>query len=532
MQSFTSKALFLWVLLVCSQIPSIAQMIVTPATTPPFTPINLIEQVFLGEGVNVLNVSFTGDNSAIGHFTNGQNIIGIQEGIVMTTGDVTLVGNTTNTGGGQGSANTGGSDPDLVTISGFNINDAAIYTITFVPSADTLRFQYVFASEEYPDFVCSINDVFGFFISGPGLSGPFTNMATNIALVPGTNTPVGVNTINGGTGFPSPGCILTNTQYYVDNNIPNAPYPFEYDGFTTVLTATAIVNPCDTYQIKLAIGDASDDILDSGVFLAANSFGTSGISVSTETPNFTNTIGEGCEPAEIIFRLSQPADGNVNLNYTVGGNAIMGVDYDTIPLTGVIPIGQDSFTITINAIEDGIGEGVDTVAFYVNINACLSDTFYVFIDDNRMVNASITDQTICFGDTVNYDATLPMQISNGASFSNTTTKNFSDVTPASTAIAVSNLPLKSYLEGAIDSVCVNITHTNDEDVDIFLVGPTGKYIELSTDNGGSGDNYQNTCFVLDTTFRIQNGTAPFAGNYHPEGSWADLDGETIMLTGR
>lgn len=525
MHSF--KKIHLLSLIIFLAIHANAQMLVTPATAPPFTPINLIDQVFLGDGVEVLNVSFTGDNSAIGHFTNGQNIIGIQEGIVMTTGDVSFLNSTTNTGGGTGTANNGSSDPDLVTISGFNINDAAIYNITFVPSADTLRFDYVFASEEYPDFVCSINDVFGFFISGPGLTGPYQNMATNIALVPGTNTPVGVNTINGGNAFPTPGCIVTNTQYYINNNVPNAPFPFEYDGFTTVLTATAIVNPCDTYQIKLAIGDASDQILDSGVFLAANSFGTSGLTVSTETPNFTNTIGEGCESAEVIFRLDQPADGNYPLTYTVGGNAVMGVDYDTIPLTGIIPIGQDSFALKITAIDDGVNEGTDTIAFYVNVNACLSDTFLVFIADAEIKNASIADQTICYGDTADYDATLPMTISNGVSLSNTTNINFNHNSPASSPISVSGIPLKAYLEGAIDSVCVNILHPNDADIDIFLVGSSGKFIELSTDNGGTGDNYTNTCFVLDTTFKIQNGTAPFTGDYFPEGSWSDLDGETI-----
>ena len=173
-----------------------AQMTITPATTPPFTPTNLINQVFLGDGVTVTNVTFTGSNTAVGAFNNGLNTVGIEEGIVMTTGNVTLLNTTTNNNSGSGSDNGAGSDVDLVSIAGTNINNAAIYTIDFIPTADTLRFNYVFASEEYPDFVCSINDVFGFFISGPGFSGPYTNMATNIALVPGTTTPVGVNTIN------------------------------------------------------------------------------------------------------------------------------------------------------------------------------------------------------------------------------------------------------------------------------------------------------------------------------------------------
>ena len=524
-----STILIWFILLIINQLAT-AQITVTPSTTLPFTPTNLITQVFLGQGVDVINVTYTGDNAAIGHFTGGQNIFGINEGLVMTTGAASLAGNVSNLGGSNGQANSGGTDPDLVSIAGFNINDAAIYNITFVPSADTLRFDYVFGSDEYPDFVCSINDVFGFFISGPGITGPYQNMATNIALIPGTTIPVGVNTVNGGGFTATSSCNPNNSQFYVDNDLPNAPFPFEYDGFTKILTATAIVTPCDTYNIKLAIGDAVDAIYDSGVFLAANSFGSVGLTVDKNTPNYTSTISEGCQSAEVTFRLPQPAINNYPLTYSVGGNAIMGQDYANLPLNGFIPAGQDSFTLTIDPLIDNITEGIDTILLFVSTTSCSSDTIEIYITDAQIISPVINDTMICFGDTARLDATLPIQQIGAINFFDHSPISFSGSNPASSTINLLNFPLTTYQVGAIDSVCLNITYPNVEDLIITLNAPDGSSLELSSNNGGSGNNYNNTCFTLEDTTNVTLGLAPFNGHYSPEGNWSDLNGSPINGT--
>lgn len=121
-----------------------------------------------------------------------------------------------------------------------------------------------------------MNDVFAFFLDG-----------VNIALVPGTTTPILINTVNNGYAdewmFGTGPC--TNCQYYVDNSVmPNyyvtapsdnftAPYDTEMDGFTTLMTGTADVIPGNTHHIKIAIADATDEILDSWVLIEGNSFG-------------------------------------------------------------------------------------------------------------------------------------------------------------------------------------------------------------------------------------------------------------------
>src|SRR5690606_17418379 len=155
---------------------------------------------------------------AAGKFDASAVNIGIDSGIVLTSGRVETVG-------GQFGVNapytsfastdfSGPGDPDLTAIIQqtsplVSSNDACVLEFDFVPAGDSVSFEYVFASEEYNgphgNFNCSINDVFAFFISGPGFTGP-----TNIALVPGTtNVPVGVETVNDGVG----GCS-NYTQYY------------------------------------------------------------------------------------------------------------------------------------------------------------------------------------------------------------------------------------------------------------------------------------------------------------------------------
>src|SRR5690606_2561419 len=189
-------------------------------------------------------------------------------------------------------------------------NDACVLEFDFVPAGDTIRFNYVFGSEEYSEYDCSdFVDFFGFFISGSGFSPEINNIAT----IPGTSIPVAINSINGnsfpeGTNNPCTemGDGSPFNQYYVDN-LANGGEQITYDGFTTVMTAMAAVIPCDTYHLKLAIADAGDAGFDSGVFLKAGSLNSTGIVVKTfggaglETP-YTTTV-RGCPPG--VVRISR-----------------------------------------------------------------------------------------------------------------------------------------------------------------------------------------------------------------------------------
>lgn len=258
-----------------------AGLVVTDMTNG--TSVGQLAQNLAGPGVAVSNVTYTGAPNAAGVFTGGTGILGFDSGIVLSTGSVQTDAahpapctkgiegpnqcdsNTTENG-------TPG-DADLNAMSGFTTYDAAVLQFDFVPAGNTISFQYVFGSDEYPEYANSVyNDVFAFFVNG-----------TNCALVPGTNLPVSVNTINGGNPL---GTNPRNPQYYIDNHfdpVNGSPLNTELDGLTTVLTCTAPVVAGTTNHLKLAIADASDELLDSDVMLQSASLTSAPAPVQVST---------------------------------------------------------------------------------------------------------------------------------------------------------------------------------------------------------------------------------------------------------
>jgi len=228
-----------------------------PAFSMTITPMDSaanLAQSLLGPGVTISNVTYTGVTSASGYFSGGIDAgIGIESGIVLTSGAASNLNGTSNTSDGITWNNGLGGDADLTNLVGQTTYDATVLEFDFASSGDAAYFNYVFGSDEYNEYVYNFNDVFGFFVNG-----------TNIALIPGTTTPVSINTVN-----------LTDNSGYYNNNDPSDGifYAFEYDGFTDVFTASIVdLTPGDIYHIKLAIADTADHALDSGVFLQAGSF--------------------------------------------------------------------------------------------------------------------------------------------------------------------------------------------------------------------------------------------------------------------
>ncbi|MBC7862715.1 MAG: choice-of-anchor L domain-containing protein [Bacteroidia bacterium] len=235
-------------------------------------------QTLVGNGVVLKSFSITKTSSdeAFGFFEDKNAILGMKKGLIMTTGSIAGLcsGNTSQAMSNNvhvlptDRLNTHPVEsrcPDLEKFlnRGQKTFDACVIELDIVPTADTLSFNYVFGSEEYDEFVGSqYNDVFGFFISGKGIEGE-----KNLAVVPNTKIPVSVNTINNGSN--SYHTAPTNSTFYVSNVSGNI--SVEYDGLTKLMEIRQPVIAYETYHLKMAIADVTDNSYDSGVFLEGQS---------------------------------------------------------------------------------------------------------------------------------------------------------------------------------------------------------------------------------------------------------------------
>ncbi len=247
-----------------------AQVVTTPNNNAMILANNLA-----GSGVIIVSANLTCAVNGSGTFTTtGGCNMGLGSGVILTSGSVANA-NGPNNIGSSGTNNIGGGFPLLDPLAGAATQDACYLTFDFIPTTNLLTFNYVFGSEEYPEFVSGgFNDAFGFFLNGNG----YVNQ--NIATLPiGGNPPVTIDNVNSGM----------NAGFYVDNTGGTC---VQYDGMTTTLTASAAVIPCSTYTITIAIADAGDGAYDSGVFFQENSFGTSLFAVNvTSITNATCAAG-------------------------------------------------------------------------------------------------------------------------------------------------------------------------------------------------------------------------------------------------
>lgn len=376
-----------------------------------YTVERLVQDVFVGGACrNTFNIKGIGNNGGIGYFENGQSIIGINRGVLLSTGPIE------NSEGPNDSRRVSGDfkdlngDPDLKQLSQLNIQDAVGIEFDFVPLDSIVTFRYVFASEEYCEFVGSnFNDVFGFFVSGPGINGTFSNQAINVALVPGSKDYVSINTINHNT----------NQNYFVHNELKddadrcgipwtNSPNlgNIQYDGYTQVMTATLKLKPCETYHLRLVISDVNDGQFDSAVFLEAESFNIGGsINLAVGDGVQQDTIVEGCGEGQFMVSRKDPTQ--TTLPLTIGirvasaSQAKSGADFKPLPSSVTIPSGKVFTTIKIESILDQANEGLEDIILELDFPcSCISDTARLYIEDPPPLNTGLKTVESCIGDTV------------------------------------------------------------------------------------------------------------------------------------
>ena len=381
-----------------------SQISISPG--PGITPEDMVENI-VGEGIQYDNVSFQGAPIARGVFSNGGTTnIGIESGIFLTSGSGYVIPGP-NTSSSSGQSNGLSGHPSLDGITTATTYDASVLQFDFVPESDTLRFKYVFGSDEYHEWVNStFNDVFGYFVTGPNPEGG-NYSDYNMALIPGTDPPepVTINTVNNGTGGTGP---CNNCEYFVNNS---GGLTIEYDGFTTVLTAWLLVVPCETYTIMIGVADAGDWIYDSGVFIEENSFESPKVEVQSDPfpQGVSDNMIECCVEADILFILPDPDYAPVDVELEFLGTATPtaypdGDFLEDIPTTIEFEPGQDTAIIHVVPVKDGQIEGIeDLVIVITNTLGCIVryDTVEFSILDYVDMSDTISPGTfICQGQQV------------------------------------------------------------------------------------------------------------------------------------
>jgi len=374
----------IYTLLFCClfSLPAFSQLTVDQ----PYTIEQYVSEVLIGNGVTATNITYTGSEEQIGYLSGAEGLFSVNSGLVLSTDHATHLSDpgcmdTQFCAGCQGL----GNDQDLLDVANSvppligqtfivsSVNDLCILEFDFEAGGDSISFNYVFGSDEYLQWVNSTyNDIFAFFLSGPGITGPydaplgFPDGAINIASVPDSDPllPVTISSVNN----------VTNAAYYIDNPSNNG---ICINGYTETFTASASVQCGEVYHIKLAIADGSDNALESFVVLEEGSFSSNAIDIvadaSLEGAEIflgDTTVVEGCNDA--VFTVIRPDDTLQDTIYlNVYGTATMGGDFSSVFSIVIMEPGQSSADVSLGVINDNVNEDPEWVTVeYEYINDC------------------------------------------------------------------------------------------------------------------------------------------------------------------
>ena len=335
---------------------------------------------------------------ALGTFNGGDETdLGLNSGLLLTTGSpFSVIGPNISDKISTNNGFEGDNDLDILSQlngDGSTSNDACVVEMEVEVFSNELTFEYIFGSEEYPEFVGeNFNDIFALLISGPGIDGiPEIDNQKNLAILPNQEF-VQINSVN----------HLSNWEFYRNNTFGQS---IEYDGLTSglgskkSLTASTEVLPCNTYRLKLAIADRGDFAFDSGVFIAEISSGAPTIALEVERSS--DNIVEKCSgnEDEISVTLNRPLSTDVSFTTIIEGSATLGTDYQlNLPAEITFLAGETIKTYPIIPISDDLVEGTEEIIIkLINETECGTVTLselVVEIDDEVQVEIDRAQDTL------------------------------------------------------------------------------------------------------------------------------------------
>ena len=313
---------------------------------------DMAEAIF-GDGVQVVSASYTGDRDSAGIYTNGNSVApGVtpsDSGVILSTGEVEDFTNSSGNANQDNNTTTNTSgvnnNPDFNSEAGARTYDAAFLDVDFIPDGNVMTMQFVFASEEYPEFQNSIyQDFVGVWVNGD--------------IVP----------MDVGNGDTDPGNINTtnNINMYVDNT--SSDFNTEMDGFTITLTLTMVVNPNVVNSIRIGIADVADSSYDSSLLIAGDSVQTALVAISDDV----NVYPAGTTSFNVLNNDVAPVSSTLTITH-INGQAVVVGSTITLPTGQTVTLGANGeLTVTGDGDEEDfnftytVTDGTNTDVGFVN----------------------------------------------------------------------------------------------------------------------------------------------------------------------
>jgi gliding motility-associated-like protein len=487
-----------------------------------FSPQQLVDLLLSTSCATTSNINVSSTQS-VAYFNGNGSVFPIGEGIIIRNGiAANTAGLYTNTNLSS-EVNTNG-DPDLQAISDATgqpavITDVAFLEFDFVPSSTQFSFDFLFASNEYGQYQCGFSDVFAFLLTDLN-----TGVTTNIAVIPGTTTPISIRDIRDQQYNPE--CTSENPELFSTYNVNNAAASaLNMRGHTVVLNASSPVIPNNPYRIKLAIGDYNDSTFDSAVFIEAGSFDSAldigpdqalcdgdditldsgytntvdfsyewqldGVTIAGEINPSLNviqagtytliitTLATGCTLTDeaIISDLvtNEPTDllecdsgGAVNFNLTLNGHGTLGIDPAQYDIFYYDSLDNANNNIPIDAAQVTSYAGNDGDTIYIRLQNTTTGNFCNLILDFNLIISGIEagiadDFSVCQDDTtVNLVIQTEAQILNGLDPNSFTVTYFTSEADALTDTNAIPDPENFTLSGTLDPVTLWARLTDDD----------------------------------------------------------------------
>jgi gliding motility-associated-like protein len=383
------------------------------------SPAQLVDLLLGNSCVEVSNISVS-STQAVAYFNQNGSTFPIPEGIIIRNGVATFTQGPY-TGANLSSSVTASGDPFLQTLSDANggtspIVDAEYLEFDFIPLSNSFSFNFLFASNEYGFYQCEFSDVFAFVLTN--LS---SGVSTNLAVIPGTSTPVSVTTIRNSIyndpSSPNNSCASVNPGFFGIYNVGNPASTLNMRGQTVVMNASSSVVPNTPYRIRLVIGDYANSGFDSAVFIAAGSFTTTldlgedqiictGDTFQLDT-NLDNTF------TYTWFENGNPIPGETNSTYTVtqAGTYTVEAVRGTCLITDTIVFTDLAVTNPSNLLTCNTGAATYNFNLTTNNEAALGidtaiyDVFYYespadIVANNPIPNGDLTSYPSAGGQTI------------------------------------------------------------------------------------------------------------------------------------